>query len=147
MTGRTLIVGLGSQLGDDQIGLRIAEHLASRVGPRVDVRIATSPAQLLDWLDGTGELIACDACRCTARLGTVFHWKWPTPEIEITRFSGSHDLPLPAVLELAAQLGRLPPRVSVWAIAIFGSQRTERISAELAPSLRTAAEQILQAIG
>ncbi len=146
MAGRTILVGVGSQHGDDQVGLRVAERLARCSGPTVEVRLAASPSELLDWLEGADQLVVCDACRIPAPVGSVFRWTWPAAEIENTRFSGSHDLSLPAVLTLAEQLGRLPPRVSVWGISISAAQPTGPVSAEAAAAVPSVVEQILQAI-
>jgi hydrogenase maturation protease len=118
----TLLVGLGSLCGDDSVGLCVACQLAEYELPGVRVRLATSPTQLFDWLAGLQHLIICDACISAAPVGHLHCWSWPAEEIEQLRFSGSHDMSLPAVLAIADQLGQLPPAVTIWGVAIAADQ-------------------------
>lgn len=146
MSGRTLVVGVGSPHGDDQVGLRVAEELAQHVGSTVEIRQAASPSDMLDWLDGANQLLLCDACQTTAPLGSVWHWNWPNAEIKQPHFSGSHNLSLPTVLELADQLGRLPPRVKIWGVNIANTQPAGSLSATVAAAVPDVVRQIIQAI-
>lgn len=121
---RTLIVGIGSPHGDDQIGWRVADSLRSAVSPEVEVREASTPSQLLDWLDGVDRLIVCDACQVRRRFPddltdstlSVHRWQWPTLQVSMLRSAGSHSFGLPQVLQLAERLGRLPQEVIVFGI-------------------------------
>jgi hydrogenase maturation protease len=132
----TLIVGLGSAHGDDQIGWRVAERLATLVDrndnsaecgapatgnkrelPRptaVSIRIARSPSELLDWLDGIGRLIVCDACQNVGLPGASLRLCWPNAQLATLRSPGSHDIGLAGVLALAERLCRLPKEVIIW---------------------------------
>lgn len=131
MTRATLIVGLGSDHGDDQAGWRAAERLARIPGAPV-VRLARSPCDLLDWLDGVERLVVCDACQPNGVPGAVHRWDWPTDELSRLHSASSHDLGLAQVLSLASCLGRLPPRVVVWGIEIEHCGR----HAPLSPSVQ-----------
>ncbi len=112
-----LIVGVGSPHGDDQAGWLVAERLAGQLASAgVSVRRARSPAELLDWLDQLERLIICDASRGLGRAGEVRRWTWPDAQLDSATWSGTHDLALPTVLELAGRLGRLPPQVLVWSV-------------------------------
>ncbi|MEZ6043990.1 MAG: hydrogenase maturation protease [Planctomycetaceae bacterium] len=122
LVSSTLIVGIGSPHGDDQVGWQIAQRLGSLVGKSVDVRQARSPQDLLDWLEGYKNLIICDACQGAGQVGSYHHWSWPTNQLETIRTSGSHQVSLPVVLSLAAQLGRLPSKVQIWGVEIGQSQ-------------------------
>src|SRR5690349_18107797 len=116
MSRQTLIVGLGSPHGDDQLGWRVAERLAALAAPRTLVRTARSPGELLGWLDGVERLIICDACECLGLFGAVHCWHWPAPELSLVRSSGSHDLGIASALALADELGRLPGQVTIVAV-------------------------------
>src|SRR5688572_24945596 len=120
-TPRTLLVGIGSPNGDDRVGWEIAKRLMRQHGPELDVRQAAYPGELVDWLEGVEHLIICDGFTGACPAGTICHWRWPANEIRQHQFSGSHDMPLSTVLELAEQLGRLPPRVTIWGVAIGGA--------------------------
>lgn len=126
----TLIVGLGSPHGDDQVGWRVAETLRPRIAPNpaVAVRTAAVPLDLLDWMNGVAHLHVCDACCSGEPAGTLHRLTlrtgngdceqlWNSSSVARLRCGGSHDFGLPAVLELAERLGRLPQRVVVHAVS------------------------------
>ncbi|MEX0818027.1 MAG: hydrogenase maturation protease [Pirellulaceae bacterium] len=136
MTKHTLIVGVGSPHGDDQAGWLVAEQLAETLDQDdVEVRKATAPAQLLDWLDGTDRLIVCDACHGLGRIGQVRRWTWPDRELADAVWAGTHDLALPAVLQLVDRLGRLPQSMVVWSVEGAASNTPATISSEVAAAL------------
>ncbi len=116
-SSRTLIVGIGSPHGDDQAGWLVALGLASEIRPRdIDVRQASSPVQLLDWLSGIEQLVICDACRGLGGVGNVRRWDWPARELADAEWSGTHDFSVPAVLDLAESLGQRPRHVVIWTV-------------------------------
>ena len=113
----TLIVGIGSAHGDDRAGWLVAEQLREYAGQNeFDLRIAKSPADLLDWLESDQQLIICDACHGPGRVGDLHRWSWPAPEIFQVAMSGTHNLSLPTVLALSEKLDKLPEAVVIWAI-------------------------------
>lgn len=120
MSDRHLLVGIGSPHGDDQVGWLVVRHVAQRSGKRLVTRCVQTPVELLALLDSrrVERLDLCDAVQCAAPTGTLFCWTWPEGQIAREQFSGSHDLSLSAVLELAEALGRLPPEVRVWGVAV-----------------------------
>jgi hydrogenase maturation protease len=144
--GRTLIVGVGSPHGDDQVGLRVAEQLAQQVGEGVEVRCAATPSELFDWLDGIGQLLICDGCQIEAPPGSVRHWNWPDAELEQQPFSGSHQMNLPTALGLAELLGQLPSRVTIWGVSIGGTQPASALSPAVASAVPSVVEAMIQAI-
>ncbi len=138
----TLIVGIGSLHGDDQIGFLVAEHL-SLLDPRVcRVRRTDAPMRLLDWIDRFTTVHLIDACRSGDRPGTLRRYQWPDPQLMQCGWSGTHDFDLPTVLRLADQLDRLPACVTVWTIegVTFGPGREASLAIET--WTRRAAKQI-----
>lgn len=111
----TLIVGLGSSHGDDQLGWRLAERIAARRPRHVTVRVASEPAEILGWLEG-GPLHVCDAYAGT--VGQWRRWVWPKlpPRKPVPRLSG-HTLSLADSLAVAEQVGLLPETVIIWGVA------------------------------
>jgi len=96
-TAHSLLVGVGSMLGDDQIGWMVAERIAGKLstGPAVSgsaergaafllkspsgnisVRLATIPLDVLDWMDGVRRLHVVDACRSLHPAGKVHRLDW-----------------------------------------------------------------------
>ncbi|HVC94718.1 MAG TPA: hydrogenase maturation protease [Pirellulales bacterium] len=133
---RTLIVGLGSPHGDDQLGWRVTERLALELASSdVDVRTARSAGDLLDWLDGLERLIVCDACENQGSPGTLHCWNWPAAELCLARASSSHDLGLASTLALADELGRLPGEVTIVAVEEKQHLTGAEMSAEVVVSV------------
>ena len=143
--GRVLVAGLGSPHGDDQAGWLFAENIATqfRTHPRIIVRRAMIPLDVLDWLDGIDILHVCDACHicdgsdiCDASEATnrdrkLHRFTWDAEQmidsdnsgesvvhaaLKSLRGRGSHDFGLPDVLRLAEKTGLLPKQVIIWAI-------------------------------
>jgi hydrogenase maturation protease len=113
----TLIVGIGSPHGDDVAGWKVAELLANDLDQNgICVKKATSPIQILDWIESVDELILCDACRGLGDPGDVRQWDWPAHELVHASWSGTHDFSLTASLQLADRLDRLPPKVVIWTV-------------------------------
>lgn len=144
---RPLFVGIGSPHGDDRIGWVVADDLArfarcgsigegSVAGPPVPaIRKASSPADLLDWLDDIDRLVVCDACRANGPPGTVSRWVWPEPPIEREHPSGTHQLGLASVLDLASVLGRLPGETVIWGVHIESLEQRPDLSDAVATAL------------
>ena len=59
----TLLVGLGSAHGDDQVGWYVIDRLSESIQHRCGIaaRRAVIPLDLLDWLDEVHTLHICDA--------------------------------------------------------------------------------------
>lgn len=149
-----LCVGLGSPHGDDQFGWCVADALEAHVGdiPGVRIRKAASPIDLLDWLDGVAELCVCDAvenCGSSAA-GTRFEARCNgrqrqgiLPELRRMRAASSHQIGLPAVLDLADRLERMPRRLVV--IGVVG--REFRPGSALSAEVLAAVPEIARSVG
>jgi hydrogenase maturation protease len=141
--GRTLFVGIGSPHGDDQVGWHVALRVAATIDhPQLVVRRAQVPIELLDWLEGSQQLVVCDACRAGGTPGQVRRWNWPADEMLPASWSGTHGLRLPDVLLLAERLGQLPPRVSVWGVEIRDVQPGTEMSNNIQRAVARAARRI-----
>lgn len=144
--GRTLFVGIGSPHGDDRIGWSIADSLQQPVRMNIDIRKATIPGDLLDWLDGVNRLFVCDACASSgasnADAPAMHRWDWPTKAVTALRSANSHAFGLSQVLQLTQRLGTLPEDVTV--IGIEG--QSFDAFAELSPRLAAAIDQMVPKI-
>lgn len=147
MPPQPLFVGIGSPNGDDRIGWAVAHELSrlaasasaldsSKTIPLIPaIRKAANPADLLDWLDDIGRLVVCDACRGNGPPGRVSRWVWPQLPVELTHPSGTHQLSLAGVLELASVLGRLPGETVIWGIHIESQEQRLGLSHAVATAL------------
>lgn len=108
-----------------------AELLESLLPPSVNVRKLTEPIGLLDHLEGCETLVILDACRSGAPAGTICRLEWPDPRIGVGRPASTHALQLGDVLRLATRLGRLPPRVVVFAVEVEDVAAGAELQAEV----------------
>ncbi len=141
-TPSILIVGVGSSHGDDQLGWLVAKELTRRSLDNCEVRIASTPIELLDWLDQCTVLHLVDACQGDGVPGTIGRWNWPCPEIQVGRWSGTHDFDLSGVLALANQLDQLPAQVVVWGVQRGSNQVGDLISEEAVNWIKLTADKI-----
>ncbi|MFN7805486.1 MAG: hypothetical protein ACK5TO_15810 [Planctomycetaceae bacterium] len=125
---RVCFVGIGSPHGDDVAGWLVAAGLRERQLAGMDVHVAASPIDLLDWVRPDQPLWVADACRGDGAGAEWQVWHWPCEDLRVTWGGGTHDFSLPGVLTLAGRLGRLPQEVRLWGLwrDHFGPGRTAR---------------------
>ena len=113
-----VVAGFGSPHGDDQAGWKVIARLARQ--PELPARIVPiqEGTQLVDELEGCRKLIVIDACRSSGPVGTISRFRWPDPRIRQHHDHSTHEIGLCNALELAEQLGRIPPHVEVFGIEI-----------------------------
>jgi len=116
----TSIVALGSPHGDDQVGWEVAQQLQTRLGGQMSgvIRIerVTTPWDFVSWVQQTMRMILIDACQTGALAGTIHQWQPHQLNHFPRRCASSHGGSLPQALEMAAQLGRLPAKITIVAI-------------------------------
>ncbi|MGI9473805.1 MAG: hypothetical protein ACR2NZ_19845 [Rubripirellula sp.] len=134
----TVVVGVGSPHGDDMAGWHVVDRLREFGSTKTGLKKAATPHDLLDWLAGVSHLHVVDACENSFGVQSVdlsamdeldsgkmlIRWhvdRTTTREsigvIPSTHSLCSHQLGLPEVIRLAKALDRLPPRVTLWAVA------------------------------
>ncbi len=114
------VIGIGNDLrGDDAAGLEVARRLrAGDLPPGVEVSEGGGEAlDLLELWSGAETVILIDAVRSGAPAGTLHRLdasRAPLPTgLERT---SSHTVSIAEAVELARELGRLPPEVIVFGI-------------------------------
>lgn len=119
MTARTLVIGVGNpDRGDDGIGPLVARRLAARLPPDIEVleRRGDALALLDDWADATTVILIDAAARFTApgRIHRI------DPEVEPLppglSPTSTHGFGVSDAIALACALGRLPPRLVIYAV-------------------------------
>lgn len=141
------IIGVGSPMGDDDIGWRVidalsvAEWLHPWMGRGVELISLDRPGvALLEELGGAEQVVVIDAMVSGREPGTVAYFKWPF-SIEEAGLLSSHGFGLGEALRLGQALGSLPPKLGVWGVEIqpitsatvSGSWSQEKISKILQP--------------
>jgi len=144
---RTLIVGIGSDFGDDQLGVIVAKRLVLRL-PSCKVIWLKSPLDLCNNLTNIERLCLIDACHGAGPPGTIVRHDWPSPALIGVRFSGTHDLDLVAALQIAERIQGLPPVVTLWCIeaSVESDYVSQALSKPLSLSVASAMEKLIESI-
>ena len=132
---RIRVVGIGTDFGDDAVGPRVVQLLASCGGlpPDVDAVRCSRPIELLDLLEGCDGVVLVDATVSGRPPGTVHE---PTlGDLREARPMSSHGLGVREALSMARALGRAPGR-----IAIVGVEAESTSGPEVSAPVREALE-------
>ncbi len=138
-----VVAGFGSPHGDDQAGWQVVATLARRADLAARVLSIREGTQLVGELDDCRRLIVIDACRSASQVGTITRFRWPDPRIRRHHNHSTHGIGLCNALELATQLGRLPPDVEVFGIEVCGLNPLAELSCEVEWAVQELAEIIL----
>lgn len=113
-----IVIGIGSPHGDDVAGWLVADEVVKRSAPNLRVVRAADATGILAHLGGESHVWIVDACRSGNTPGTIQRWQYP----EMPTFGGwnasTHTLSLTESLRLAANLGRVPTYLVVYAIEL-----------------------------
>ncbi len=145
MSGRTLVIGVGNpDRGDDAAGLHVARRVAASAPANVTVIESTGDAlALMDrWCDADRVLLV-DAAAPGAAPGRI-HRLDPVRQTlprEIT-LGSTHAFGLADAVELARTLGRLPGRMTIYAIEAGGLAPGATLTPAVAAAVERAAARI-----
>ena len=142
--GQIMIAGIGSPHGDDQAGWEMARQIEQRRFHYVRVKLARTPADLLDWIEPAMDLLICDACQGAGEAGSVHQWEWPCGQLDEIHWSGTHQMSLTGVLALAAQLGRLPQHVRICGVELQSNHSGETMSEAVQAGVVAAVESLCE---
>ena len=91
---------------------------------------------LLDMWEGFPAVVIVDAIRSGARSGTLHRFDASTRPVPATfQHSSSHTIGVAEAIELARQLGRLPPRVLLFGVEGTAFDASATLSPEVANAL------------
>ena len=148
---KTLVLGLGNSImGDDGVGLRVAQEVRRCLRDRADVEVrecyAAGPT-LLDFIVGYDGLVFVDSLVCDAPKGTILQPKREQlPDQPAT--IDAHGMGLVGVLNLGEGMGlHVPRKLSIVAIAVdpnpeFG----ESLSPEVEAAVPEAVERVVDEV-
>lgn len=111
-----LVVGIGSNHGDDQAGWRVIEQLQQDPPVAADCRKAAVPHDIIDWITNRGTLHVVDACDRVNEIRCVDLSRPHASIAPATRSGSSHQIGIDRVLTMAMVLGMLPSQVALWMI-------------------------------
>ena len=110
-----LIIGVGTEYGDDAFGLLVAREIALRSGENVTVIEQTGEgASLMESWQGYDNVIVIDCCTSNSDVGTRFRFDISQEKIPTKLFHYStHAFGVAEAIETARALDRLPKRMIV----------------------------------
>lgn len=147
MAHRILIIGVGSPVGDDRIGLVAAARLRSLAG-RSDADLVVQAAErpgvgLIDLWSPDDDVILIDAVHAGAPPGSVV--RIAAEQIDSTAFPhSSHGLGVAEAVALARVLGRLPRRLVLFGVEIAASPSGTDLSPGTFAALPGLIERVLE---
>jgi len=115
----TLVIGVGNAArGDDRAGLEVARRLRARGLPGTVVKESSGDvAGLLEDWSGHDRVVMIDAASGGGPPGTVHRFEaHESPVPASLRCDSTHSLGISQAVEMARALGRLPPRLTIYAI-------------------------------
>jgi hydrogenase maturation protease len=140
----TVVIGIGNpDRGDDGVGRVLARRLRARAAPGIEVREGDGEATgLMAAWEGAAEVVLVDACRGAGPPGTIHEFE--ATEIEGSgsrplRHASTHSFGVAAAIGLARAIGRLPPRLVLYAI----EGRSFREGAGLSPEAERAVDELV----
>jgi hydrogenase maturation protease len=129
------VIGVGNATrGDDAAGLLAARAVGG-------IELEGDPSALLDLFDGLDAAVVVDAVRSGAPAGTVHRFDAAGGPLPATLHSSTstHLVGIADAIELARALGRLPPRLTVYAIE---ADRFD-LGAPVTPAVAAAVERVV----
>ncbi len=112
----SLIVGLGSPHGDDQLGWIAIDRLRPQLPAGISAQKVRDGFELLDSLEGHDSAFIIDAAAPAGQPGTCRSFNWPSPLLADGERLTTHSLGLVAALQLAEVLNCLPHRLIIYTI-------------------------------
>jgi hydrogenase maturation protease len=140
----TLIVGLGSPHGDDQLGWVAIDRLRPRLPAGIIARKVHNGIELLECVEGQDTAIVIDAVAPAGQPGTIRSFRWPCPELAACVPLSTHGLGLVEAFHLAEALGRLPRRLNIHTIEAKDSSPGAPLSPEIVLRLDTVVDSVLR---
>ena len=137
---RRIVIGVGNpSRGDDGAGLEVAR----RVRSRGSYQVPGGSYELMDVWEGADDVIVVDAARSGSEAGTVHRFdarEQPLPGGILG--TSTHSIGVADVIEMARSLGRLPERLVVYGIEVFGVSPGGQLTA----SVRRAVDRVVEEI-
>jgi hydrogenase maturation protease len=149
-----LVVGLGSiDRGDDAVGPVVARAIAALDLPGVEVVEHEDPTDLLELWSGRHTVVVVDAVRSGAEPGTLHILKTGpngarlVPSAAWAGKGGTHAFGLPAAVDLARALGRLPREVFVVGVEAGRFGHGSPLSPPVASAVASAVDTVTELTG
>jgi hydrogenase maturation protease len=115
-----LVIGIGNpDRGDDALGLRVIDLLRDPPPPGAELITAGGDMlRVMDLMQDRQAVILVDAMRAGKQPGEILRLDVSTAPVTdgLESFASTHAFNLAETIELARNLGRLPPRLTVYGV-------------------------------
>ena len=148
MADSVRVVGVGNPgRGDDGVGPAVAAEVAARLDPAIDVVVSTAdPSRLIERWGSAGTVVLIDAMVDDVTPGTVMVFDASVDPLPADLESiSSHGMGIPATVELARSLGRLPEHLVVVGVAGQDFEGTE-LTSEVAGAVEDAVRAVMEVV-
>ncbi len=142
------VVGVGNpSRGDDGVGPAVAAEVAARLDPAIDVVVSTAdPSRLIERWGSAGTVVLIDAMVDDVAPGTVMVFDASVDPLPADLESiSSHGMGIPATVELARSLGRLPEHLVVVGVAGQDFEGTG-LTSEVAGAVEDAVRAVMEVV-
>lgn len=134
-----IVIGVGNPFRcDDAAGLEVAKRVHSVPAHQSSL----GGFELMDLWQGADEVIIVDAIHSNSEPGSVHRYNPLTAPLPAGTFASSHAIGVAETIEMARQLDRLPPKVSVVGI----EAETVTTGTTISPSVAAAIELVAESI-
>jgi hydrogenase maturation protease len=142
----TMIAGLGSAHGDDQLGWIAIDLLRPRLPAGISAKKIRGGLELLENLDEYDTAFLIDASSPAGKPGAIRSFTWLCPALDQCILLSSHGLGLVEAIQLAEALGRLPFLVKIFTIEAHDITPGAPLSVDIARQIDVLAERVLRAL-
>lgn len=143
------IIGLGNEFrGDDAVGLLAARRLQGVIGDHAEViEAAMAGVELLELMKGAQVSLLIDAVCSGQAPGTIHRLDASSGSIAPDLFPRStHAVGVAEALELARELGVIPPKVIVYGIEAADTEMGRPLSPHVVRALNEVVQLVLREI-
>jgi hydrogenase maturation protease len=143
----SLILGLGSPHGDDQLGWVAIDRMRPRLPAGTYAHKIRGGFDLIEYLEGHDTAVVIDAASPAGRPGSIRSFTWPCPELVHCILLSSHGLGLVEAIQLTEALGRLPQHLKIYTIEARDTSPGAPLDDEIARQLDVLVEYVFGGIG
>ena len=143
MQQQKLVIGVGSPHGDDAVGWRVVEQLATNVSPTVQAIAVREPTQILPHLVDAERVWIVDGSRSGGRPGAITRLEWDAGCLLGDSRASSHGYGVDDVLRLSSALGYSMCTVVIYAIELSETQPATPLTPEVAAAVTEVTQRIL----
>ncbi|MBU4255930.1 MAG: hydrogenase maturation protease [Candidatus Thermoplasmatota archaeon] len=142
---KTLILGIGNPvLGDDAVGIVVANKLNGKNLKNVDVETANTTVDIISLISGYDRVFVVDAVKTKNGKAGEIH-KLGSENLRQTMGHSVHDIDLSTMLKTGEKLGIKMPEIIIYGVEVDNIDRfNEGLSKDVEAAVPTLVEKIME---